>query len=409
MKIVNGISSKPSSPLSFPSSLGGNIFSARVSHIILNDYEHPDVFREYGEWGSIGCIFFTNNKFPTNNKDFKSDGFARPLFPNNKIFPLKNELVYIIILSDLEVQSSINTVSYYYFQPINVWNNVHHNAIPDPVFTNLSPEFQKRDYQLSERGNVRRATDNSDEINLGKTFKEKSNIKNLQPFEGDIIYEGRWGQSIRFGSTVSNLNSWSSGGNDGDPIIVIRNGQYEDNKESWIPQIEDINQDPSSIYLTSNQTVPLKASSRNYNSYNSPPTLPEKYLGNQIILNSGRLVFNSKNDSILLSSFNSINLNSQKSVNVDAKEEFVVDSKKVLLGNKSATESIILGDKFLNDLQKLLTELISLTQALQTPIGTPTPYVPNIGISIAAVKTQAISQTILNQIETYKSKTSKTI
>ena len=132
-------------------------------------------------------------------------------------------------------------------------------------------------------------------------------------------------------------------------------------------------------------------------------------MGAQIILESGRLMFNSREDSILLSAKKSINLNTQKSVNIDVKEEFVVNSPKILLGDKNANESVILGDKFLNDLKKLLVDIISLSTALQSPIGTPTPFVPNIAVNIEAVKVQTTSQSILNQIERYKSKTSKTI
>jgi hypothetical protein len=409
MKTVSGISSLSKSP-SLSSGKGPTLFSARVSYTILNDYEYPEIFKKYGEWSSIGGVLFSSNRISENIKDIDKGGFAKPLFPNYKIFPLKNELVYIIAFSNDDSQSSLSNSSYYYFQPINLWNSPHHNALPDPVFDNILPPTQTKDYSLAELGNVRRTPTTVSETNLGKNFKEKDNIKSLQPFEGDIIYEGRWGQSIRFGSTILNSNiPWSQNGKNGDSIIIIRNGQYSDNKEAWIPQIEDVNKDISSIYLTSNQIIPVEVSSKNYKSYNSPPTSPEKYLGEQIIINSGRLLFNSKQDSILLSAKQSINLNSQKSVNIDVNEEFIVNSPKVLLGDKSANESVILGDKFLNDLKDLLINLISLSTSLQTPIGTPTPYVPNVLVNIEAVKTQATAQSMLNQIEKYKSQVSKTI
>jgi hypothetical protein len=123
---------------------------------------------------------------------------------------------------------------------------------------------------------------------------ERSNIKYLQPYEGDIIYEGRWGHSIRFGSTVLDQNPWSIIGENGDPILIIRNGQAPTETEAWIPTIEKINEDLGSIYFGSTQQLPLEASSANYSSYQSnPPTIPNQYDGNQIIITSGRLVFNS--------------------------------------------------------------------------------------------------------------------
>jgi hypothetical protein len=91
------------------------------------------------------------------------------------------------------------------------------------------------------------------------------------------------------GSTVPNTpNNWSSTGQSGDPIVIIRNGQGIQTQEGWIPTVEDINNDESSIYFTSTQKIPLRASSINYFSYkNNKPESPEQFAGKQIILNSG--------------------------------------------------------------------------------------------------------------------------
>ena len=66
------------------------------------------------------------------------------------------------------------------------------------------------------------------------------------------------GNSIRFGSTSPNKvqNYWSSTGAIGNPITIIRNGQgKQENDIAWIPTIENINRDPSSIYLTQGQKI----------------------------------------------------------------------------------------------------------------------------------------------------------
>ena len=109
---------------------------------------------------------------------------------------------------------------FYYFQPVNVWGSTHHNAIPDPIYSNSIPESQTQDYEQTSVGNVRRVTDGGTEIDLGKDFKEKLSIRNLQPYAGDLIYQGRWGQSLRFSSTLKEAlipNPWSNSGEDGDP------------------------------------------------------------------------------------------------------------------------------------------------------------------------------------------------
>ena len=401
-KQVTGLSSLQSTP-SVKSSLSG-VFGARVRYTILDDKTEPTVFKEFGEWSSIGSLFFSKLNNPNPSKNFTTDNFAKPLFPNNKIFPLENEIVYILPLPNSDIQGDVNDVSFYYFQPVNIWNSVHHNAIPDPINGNSLPPSQQQDYEQTEAGAVRRVTDGGSEIDLGNTFVEKLDIKNLQPFEGDIFYEGRWGQSLRFGSTVNDSpisNPWSRTGNNGDPLTILRNSQYNDGKDAWIPQVEDINKQGSSVYMTSTQAIPIEVSSKSYSSYKTAPTSPDKFAGEQIILNSGRLLFNTKSDSILMSSKNSINLNTINDVNIDAPRT-VIQSKTIKLGDRDAFESVILGDKFFTDLNLLLTQMISLGTAL--PSITP----PNPAIATSATAMTQVAIQMLNSLETYKSKTTKT-
>ena len=251
-----------------PSKKGG-IFAARVLLTMYDQTSNPYLFSKIGAWSSIGSIFF---KKMTQQAGVAVDvnNIAKPLFPNFKNYPLKDEIVYVIALPDANAGEDPNDITYYYFQPINLWNSNHHNALPNPLINDTLPESQKQDYQQTIAGAVRRVTDGSTEIDLGNTFIERSNIKPLQSFEGDIIHEGRWGQSLRFGSTVNNSgvpNPWSVSGLNGDPITILRNNQYDDNKDPWIPQVEDINKDESSIYLTSTQKIPIEVSSKSYTSF----------------------------------------------------------------------------------------------------------------------------------------------
>lgn len=406
-KPVTGLGSINSTPQSFGGKAG--VFSARIIATLLDDQTHSKAFKEFGEWSSVGCVFFDRINQPNPNPEFTSDNFAKPLFPNQSIVPLENEIVYVMAMPNSNIQSDVNDVSYYYFQPINIWNSVHHNAIPDPINGESTPESQQQDYEQTEGGAVRRVTDGGTEIDLGDTFVEKLSIRNLQPFEGDNIIEGRWGNTIRLGSTVNDskvTNSWSNSGENGDPITIIKNGQHEEDTDPWIPQVEDVNTDKSSVYLTSTQAIPIEVASKSYNSYFQAPTSPDKFTEEQVILNSGRLLFNSKTDSILFSSSDTINLNSVTSINLDSPTT-IIQSDKVLLGDKNARESVILGDKFLADFRSLMSTLISLCGALQTPIGTPIPFVPNVAIPVPAVQVQSKTQKLLNKIEQYKSKVSK--
>ena len=194
-------------------------------------------------------------------------------------------------------------------------------------------------------------------------------------------------------------------GENGNPIMILKNGQHEEDTKPWIPQVEDINTDASSIYLTSTQLIPISGSSTSYESYFSPPTSLSEYNGEQVILNSGRLVLNSKSSDILLSSFKTINLNSVNSVNVDTPTT-IIKSKRIALGDKNASEPIILGDKFLTDFETLCNDLASLATALQNPIGGPGKMSPPVLALIPpAVSLAQSSASMLSKIKQYKSTT----
>lgn len=379
------------------------VVKGRVTSIIL-DENHPR-FKELGEWNGLGIIEYEIVNYPSTNK--KTLPIAKPLDASNKNFPLINEIVYILTLPNSNIGEFTTSQTNYYINTISIWNHPHHNAFPQNANT-LQPSQQK-DYIQTQVGSVRRVTDDSTEIFLGKTFKEKSNIHPLLPFEGDRIFESRWGSSIRFGSTVKDQsNQWSGTGDDGDPITIIRNGQGNQNDEGWVPVIEDVNNIESSVWLTSTQKIPLNASSTNYDSYNSnPPEKPELYKKSQIILNSGRLVFNTYDDHILFSSKKSINLNAINSVNIDTKE-FIVNSKQIKLGGKTATEPLLLGNKTVDLMSELLNELVNVLDQLSTLASLP-PGVPFVPLNASSIQASLKLNVLKNKLNELKSKQNTTL
>ena len=406
---LSSFSSKSSKNQSTPT-----IFPVRVKYIFFNDKDYPTQWDDYGQYASIGSILFEEINNP-GNKSLDSFSLARPLYSNIKLLPLINEIVYVMSLPDATLQVNVDGgKQFYYFQSINIWNSIHHNAVPNPL---ANSPTNAENYSETEAGVEVQTNEEDGDINLGNTFKERTGIRNLQPYEGDVLLEGRWGNTLRLGSTINDstpLNPWSDSGVSGEPIIIIKNGQSETENDPWIPQVENINTDKSSIYLTSNQKIPIGAASTDYSSYTPAfgevPSSPNLYNGSQVIVNSGRLLFNSKNDHILLSSARTISFGAQKGFNFDTPSNFVVKvGTKIMLGDKeeSTTEPLILGDKFLGDFQKLLTDLASLTTALGT-VGTPVPFTPNIAVAQTATKVGLQAQAMLTSIEFYKSKTTKT-
>ena len=405
-----------------------SITPVRVHFTFINlekiKIDFPILFKKYGEYDTLGGIMFDSFTNPilitnTSKEDnlLKNYNFAKPLFPNIQHIPLINEITYIISLPSTNTQNprniDLNQISYYYFQPLNMWNTLNQNAFPDPL-TDYNKESDSQitntSYQQAQAG----ATVNQDapesEINLGKTFKEKDNIKHLQPYEGDIIYEGRWGQSIRFGSTVLNQNPWSSTGEEGSPILIIRNGQAPSETATWVPTIEEINNDLGSIYFGSNQQLPLNAASIDYSSYqtsSTTPISPDKYTSNQIIITSGRLVFNSSQDHILLSSNTSINLNAINSINIDT-DSAIIQSKKLYLGDKDADEPLLLGNQTVDLLDTLLESLKSFLNICETLVGTP-PGIPLAPLNAISTKINITIEELQSGLKNITSKDNFTI
>jgi hypothetical protein len=397
------------------SSLKGQMVAARVTDIIL-DENHPK-FKDVGEWNGIGAIIY---EFVNQSGTSTNLSYALPYDSQQKIYPLVNEIVLLFSLPNQQMGVNTANQSYFYLKPLGVWNHPHHDAYPNLVKSN-NPQ-QSQDYRATENGVVRQVTDGSTEIDLNSpvnpsqnTFVEKTNIHPLMPYMGDSLMEGRHGQSIRFGSTAKSKseisNNWSSAGNNGDPITILRNGQpTQVSDRGWIPITEDITQDLASVYLTSYQKIPFSIANENLVSYTTKPTLPAQYANPQIILNSDRIVLNAKNDSVLISGQNSVGISSNGSVNLESTSEMNLASKLVRLGGVKANQSVLRGDETVAYLKILITELQNLSEALKVvqdwPSGAP---VPNPVLLTAANSAVEVFENVYNEIDSVKSKTVKTL
>ncbi len=302
-----------------------------------------------------------------------------PFFPNLKNYPLINEIVLVLPLANVEHQYDFDDLTFYYISPINLWNNNQSNPLPYPKEQTTSNTQNKSYQEVELTGNPNKPSPSNPTPFKPGTYFNEDNIPNPTfPYEGDYIIDGRFGNSLRFGNTVPNgtggiNNNWSTTGKIGDPLTILTNKKHTE-QPSFNSITEDINLDGSSAYFTSTQKIPIKVSSQNdYLSYsgNTAPTTPNTYMGEQIILNSGRLLFNSTQDHILLSSQKSINLNTLESVNIDARTEMVIQTPELYLGGKETSQPIVLGDDLVNLLGKILNDLEFLTGTLSRQITPP--------------------------------------
>jgi hypothetical protein len=245
-----------------------------------------------------------------------------------------------------------------YYTVLNLWNNSQQNSNP--------------------------ANDNA---SLGNTFIENPNIRPLLSFEGDYITQGRQGSALRFSSTTklhTDLNEWSSIGKDDDPITILTNGfNYDPNGNFYV---EKINKDLSSIYLTSAQKIPLQTDKTGVlNNLTNPLNAPD-YTNAQVIINSDRVVLNSKKDEVMLFAKTNIELNTKNTINLNADERIHLNSKAVFLGpfdSSHTPQPLLLGDNTYNLLKELVSGLYSFGTALSAVVGSP-EGAPALDIKAAA-------------------------
>jgi hypothetical protein len=383
--MINRKGINANNPSTAPSSLNkknsNNNRIGRVKDIILNE-NFPNI-EQYGGVNAIGSVFYEDAEVIGN-----SLGLAKPLNPNIQSYPLINELVIIHKLPSQNIGENNTDKVSYYSQIINIWNHPHHNAYPSTLdFLNQGSANLNESYKDNEAGVIKTSENNFEDISLDSPsnptqpkFIEKSNIQPLLPFPGDNIIQGRFGNSIRFGSTSFNdrdlLNNWSDDGENGNPITIIRNGQPDGENEGWKHITEDINNDKSSIYLTSNQKINIKLPSNKFNSFRQLPTLPSQYKDSQILICSNQITISSKKDNIFINSNKSISLSSNENVNIDSKQT-VVSSSDIKLGGENAEERLVKGDTLLKNLNFMLDSLSLLVSAMEVqqlwPGGLPTP------------------------------------
>ena len=362
------------------SSIGKNNFAptkkaqvGRVYGVVtVENTPTPAMFEKAGGFNGIGTIFYLDYDQAKNINGANNDAFfntcktTKSLYPQFQYYPVLGELVFLEELPSAASQVSSTATQKYYISTINIWGNNQQNSQPA-----------------------------SSKANLGITFVENPNIRPLLSFEGDHIIQGRQGAALRFGSTTklySNLNEWSSTGNEDSPITILSNGFSYDSNENF--HVEKINADDSSLYLTSTQQIPLQTDKTGTLNPLTKPIDVSTYFNAQVIINSDRVVLNSKKDEIMLFAKTNIELNTNNIINLNANERVHLNSNAVFLGtvnNQLPTEPLVLGDKLNTVLENLLDSLYSFGASLSTVVGSP-EGAPAMDINSAA-------ESLLNDID----------
>lgn len=276
--------------------------------------------------------------------------YARPMIWQRRV-PLIGEQVFVVSgpANDWS-DAGIKGQGFMYFSPING---------TDDLVSHQFPKLWERNTSAPPQGGAGQRK--SDKKETGYTFpKSPKRVENLQPFEGDDLIEGRFGATIRLGSTVKGDMSvyaekptWEGTGN-GDPILIFK-VKKPTGGSSPKYAVEDLKDDDASIYLTSNQK--LKNFKAGFDKNQEAKKLGQFSGKSQVAIDGGRVVLNAKDDMLLL-------IGKEKSILTGKKVIFQSDKYKVDL------------DELMDFLKKWLGEDTKLAQGSSmyaTPAGPTGP------------------------------------
>ena len=230
--------------------------------------------------------------------------FAWPLDTNIKRIPVVGEMVYLISRVSADSSAIKKRAKLYYTTPISLQRNVNHNAIPKAQTTIKSAGGDSNDYQAAAAGNANASSTSPFKFEYG--FEEVKDVSAIQPFTGDVLLEGRFGQSIRLGYTPSGNTettqspSWT--GDSTSPITILRNTQNSSGWNKFV--IEDVNEDDTSLYMTSKQKISLSQA----HPFSLGVTPANLHGDPQVLINSERVLLNAKKDRVILAGTEDVNI-----------------------------------------------------------------------------------------------------
>ena len=303
--------------------------------------------KDYGQIGAIKFRFLNSER----GKDKEQLGWAYPI-ENTGIteWPLMNETV--IVGRYME--------SYFYSRKLNFKSVINSNAsfITERVsgwVDQNTDEYNNGEPYTGPKSTMNFSGGDNYTGVLGNYFKFNPKIRTLKRYEGDTILESRFGSSIRFGAYDENRNNdsgiegeYEDGG--GNPKIILRNRQAPiKNPEGFTSKgytEEDINKDGSSIHITSGKTISnfitatkklmfqmgIKEEQPDYSPDGSTDFEYPTLNGDQVVINSDRLIFSSKaNETFHFS---------KKRFSMVTDDEFTIDAHKQIVMTTNAQTTI---------------------------------------------------------------------
>tara|TARA_B100000287_G_scaffold433391_1_gene494994 strand:+ start:2083 stop:3318 length:1236 start_codon:yes stop_codon:yes gene_type:complete len=272
-----------------------------------------------------------------------------------------------------------------------------------PINTTNSPNWNENIFQSSDKGSG--PTSNIKSKGESKNFRKIAQGRLQKMFNpdldgdlpakgsihGDMLFEGRHGNSIRIGSRDINPYIFLSNGREpnfyiesakqGSVVALTKRGSIRQHFAFDAKmEGEDAIQDPfilSSDHEDLENPRLIGDQVYNYNfGSNEDPTIDES----QVFMNASRITINSRRDSIFLSSFKNIHIGTGEQFIVQTKKETIIEAGNIFLGksgfeNRDDAEPLVMGlglQKWLQELCDLLKNFI-VTTCVGGMSGPPNP------------------------------------
>mgnify|MGYP003134023162 CR=1 FL=1 len=290
---------------------------------------------------------------------------------NTRYYPLLRGMVDVPIKGDPVLLCTFGGVNYY-LGPLATLNNPNFNI----DHLDIQP-FQVEgdgDEELTMK-EMRGLSENFTTVGVQRlqkvfnpTLDGEQRVINEVP--GDMIYEGRHGNSIRIGSRDVN------------PYLIISNGRNPSN-------VVESNNDGSIFAMLNNGTIrqhfnqdvkiengdvvinPFQLAGDTIQDAEGEP--PKRLIGgdnynydytdDQVLLNSKKITFNSKTENTTISSFGNTIIGSGNELKLITNKSTTIESSNIYLGEqaKEQTEPLVLG----NQLKLILDEILNLIESLK--------------------------------------------
>ena len=349
-----------------------------IVYSVILDENHPLIKSgesTIADVGAIQCRLL---------KDIQNDRLliARPLDSTVTILPIRNQSVFIQKLGNGYVYTQMSS-------GLSPGGRVGDQAISTLFKQNQSVEGGSKSKGYASVSSTGIARSNSTEVTdfdgYGDYFESEEGIHKLKLYEGDVLFQSRFGQSIRLSGYNNSENVFS-------PTLILRSGESPENRKLPEDSLaeENVNEDGNIIFLGSGEklleyTLPIENKKESFSNY------PSELKGNQILLNSDRIILSAKSQEMIFASKldmgfitdSQFSIDASKGIDITVDDEIDINTKDfnfnlnignaiIKLGTDGTLEKAPKGEtlvKLLGELIDLISKQIYVTPAGPTSLG----------------------------------------